>query len=429
MELNNNDKCTKCPISELRNCVLNGVGNPQSKIVFVFDGPSREDDLDKKPFSGPSARKLDSMLARFNIHRSQVFFTYATRCRANLRTVEGFRPAHFDEIQACGEYLEKEINQIKPHIIVPMGTEAVSAVFNIKKPKVGELRGIEAWSDRFNCKILPTYSPNAILRNPSLEEVMVQDLRRAIESSAYPQLSSIEKGNYITIETIEQFDAFYERIMEQKEVAVDLETTGFDWQNDKIICCSFSWATNTGVLLPITKWVGVEHEKIVIKEKKVKRKGVITVQQIQEIEKTLEDNYHPWWGDQQEYVLSKFKTIMESDIKWVGQNLKFDYKFFLQMGWNMKPAAYDTLLMHYLLRETSKGEHNLEDMSLQYLGKGQHKKELDDWFKANKMGDDDKKNYARVPTDLLFSYGAADADVTLQLKEIFYYLVLRKKTC
>ena len=419
MEPNNNEKCGKCPLSELRNCVLNGVGNPQSKIVFVLDGPSREDDLDKKPFSGPSARKLDSILARFNIHRSQVYFTYATRCRANLRTVEGYRAAHFDEIQACAEYLEKEINQIKPHIIVPMGTEAVSAVFNLKKPKVGELRGIEAWSDRFNCKVLPSYSPNAIIRNPNLEEVMIQDLRRAIESSAYPQLSSVEKGNYIVLDSVEKVDAFFERVMEQQEVAVDLETTGFDWQTDKVICCSFSWATNTGVLLPITKWVGVEHEKIVTKEKKVKRKGVVTIQQIQEIEKTLEDTYHPWWGDQQEYVLSKFKAIMESDIKFVAQNGKFDWKFLMQMGFDMKPLAYDTLLMHYLLRETSKGEHNLEDMSLQYLGKGQHKKELDDWFKNNKMGDDEKKNYARVPTDLLFSYGAADADVTLQLKKIF----------
>jgi len=414
-----NNSCTKCPLSELRTCVLNGVGNLQTKIVFVMDAPSREDDLDKRPFSGPSSRKLDSILSKFNIHRSQVYFTYATRCRANLRTEEGFRPPNFEEIQACAEYLDKEIQEIKPHIIVPMGTEAVSAVFNIKKPKVGELRGIEAWSDRFNCKILPTYSTGAVLRNPNLEEVMVQDIRRAIESSKYPQLSQIEKGKYLVIDSIETFDAFFDRVMEQEEVSVDLETTGFDWQNDKIICCSFSWAANTGVLLPITKWVGVEHEKLVTKDKKVKRKGVVTIQQIQEVEKTLEDTYQPWWGDKQEYVMNKFKAIMESDIKFIAQNGKFDWKFLLQMGWKLKPLAFDTLLLHYLLRETSKGEHNLEDMSLQYLGKGQHKKELDDWFKANKMGDDDKKNYARVPTDLLFSYGAADADVTLQLKNIF----------
>jgi DNA polymerase-1 len=395
------------------------MGDETSKIVFVMNSPSFEDDQNQKSFSGPSARKLHSLLARLGLHHSQVYFTYATRCRANLRTVEGFRPAHYDEIEACAEYLDKEIASIKPHIIVPMGTEAMSAVFKIKKPKVTEHRGIEVWSDRFGCKVLPTYDMGAVLRNPSLEEVVTQDLRRAIESSKYPQLTATEKGKYLVIDSIETFDAFFERVMEQEEVAIDLETTGFDWQENKIICCSFSWAANTGVLLPITRWIGVEHENIVIKEKKVTRKGVTTMKPIEVIEKTLEDTYHPWWEDKQEYIMDKFRQIMESNIKFIAQNGKFDWKFLMQLGWNLKPLAYDTLLMHYLLRETSKGEHNLEDMSLQYLGKGQHKKELDEWFKANKMGKSDEKNYARVPTDLLFSYGAADADVTLQLKKIF----------
>ena len=414
-----NKACIKCPLNELRTCVLNGIGNEQSKLMFVLDAPSKEDDMYKESFRGPASRKLDALLARFGIHRSQVYFTYATRCRANLRTMEGVRPAHFEEIQACSEYLIKEIETVKPYVIVAMGTEAISAVLDLKKPKVGELRGIETWSDRFNCKVFPTLSTGAILRNPNQEEVLVQDLRRAIESSKYQPMTVAEKGNYIVIDSIEKLDAFYDRVMEQEEVAVDLETTGFDWQTDKIICCSFSWAANTGVLLPITKWIGVPHEKTVVKDKKVTRKGITTIKQVESIEKTLEDTYHPWWGDQQEYVMAKFRAIMESNIKFIAQNGKFDWKFLLQMGWNLKPLAYDTLLLHYLLRETSKGEHNLEDMSLQYLGKGQHKKELDDWFNANGMRDDDDKNYARVPTDLLFSYGAADADVTLQLKNIF----------
>ena len=418
MDLNNRN-CVDCPLSELRNRVLNGVGNPQSKIVFVLDSPSKEDDASGNAFTGIASNKLDEMLARFNIHRSQVYLIYATRCRANLRTLEGVRPAHYDEIKACSKYLIQEIEAIKPNIIVPMGTEAMMAVFDAKKPKVGELRGVETWSDTFHCKVLPTYSVGAILRNPNLEEVMFQDLRRAIESSRSLELTAITKGNYLIIDSIETFDAFFERIMEQKEAAVDLETTGFDWQTNKIICCSFSWAANTGVLLPITKWIGVENERIVTKEKKTTRKGVTTIKKIEEIEKVIENTYHPWWGDKQEYIMSKFRQIMESDIQFIAQNGKFDWKFLMQMGWNLKPLAFDTLLMHYLLRETSKGEHNLEDMSLQYLGKGQHKKELDDWFNANGMKDDSDKNYARVPPELLFKYGATDADVTFQLKQIF----------
>ena len=416
-----NKDCQKCPLFELRNCQpLNGQGNLQSKIVFIFDAPSAEDDSTGKSFSGPAARKLDSILSSFGIHRSQVYYTYATRCRANLRTEAGFRSAHYEEILKCNEYLIKELEEIKPWMIVPMGAEAISAVLNLKKVTVKNHRGVEVWNDKFNCKVLPTLSVGLVLRNPNQEEVLSQDIRRAIESSKVPEMTQANKGNYIVIDTLEKLESFFERIMEQEEVAVDLETTGFDWQKDKIICCSFSWKVGTGVLLPVTKWVGIPHEKIVLKDKKVRRKGKEEIKQVEVVEKWMEDTYQPWWGEHQQYVMMKFRQIMESNIKFIAQNGKFDWKFLLQMGWNVKPLAYDTLLMHYLLRETDKGGHNLEDMSLQYLGRGQHKKELDDWFKANKMDDDGKKNYARVPTDLLFSYGAADADVTLELKQVFY---------
>jgi len=415
-----NQDCKNCPLAELRNCPpLSGQGNLSSKVIFIFDAPSAEDDATGKPFSGPAARKLDSVLAQFGIHRSQVYYTYATRCRANLRTAEGVRPAHFEEIQSCSPYLEQEINEIHPNIIVPMGAEAISSVLNIKKVKVGEVRGIEQYSERFKCKVLPTLSIGSVLRNPSQEEVIAQDIRRAIESSKVPEMTQANKGNYIVIDTLEKLESFFERIMEQEEVAVDLETTGFDWQKDKIICSSFSWKVGTGVLLPVTKWVGIPHEKIVLKDKKVRRKGKEEIKQVEVVEKWMEDTYAPWWGEHQQYVMMKFRQIMESDIKFIAQNGKFDWKFLLQMGWKVKPLAYDTLLMHYLLRETDKGGHNLEDMSLQYLGRGQHKKELDDWFKANKMGDDEKRNYARVPETLLYSYGACDADVTLELKQVF----------
>ena len=292
-----NKDCKNCNLNELRNCQpLNGVGNLQSKIIFVFDAPSAEDDVTGKPFSGPAARKLDSILSKFGIHSSQVYRTFATRCRGNLRTAEGVRSAHWEEILACSEYLKSEIEQIKPNIIVPMGLEAISAVLDLKKPKVGELRGIEQWSNKFNCKVLPTLNVGAILRNPNQEEVLVQDIRRAIESAKVPEMTQANKGNYIVIDTLEKLESFFERIMEQEEVAVDLETTGFDWQKDKIICASFSWRVGTGVLLPVTKWVGIEHEKIVLKDKKVTKKGISSIKQVEVIEKTLEDTYAPLVG-------------------------------------------------------------------------------------------------------------------------------------
>lgn len=415
--------CTKCSLSELRTCTLNGIGNMQSKIVFVMDAPSREDDTNGVAFSGPVAKKLDSILAKFGLHRSQVFITYATRCRANLKTAEGVRSPNWEEIQICREYLDKEILIINPYVIIPMGSEAISSVLEIKKPTVKDLRGTERWSNKYNCKVLPTYDLGIVLRSPDKEEILIQDINRAIQSSKYPEMTIHPEGNYVTIETVEQFDVFFERLMEQKEVAWDIETSGFNWQKDKLMCISFSWQKNTAVVLPITKYVPLEKDKIEIKEKKVRRKGIAEIKQVEVVTKYTEDSYQDWWGKHQDYVMNKVRIFMESDIDFILQNGKFDYKFFLQKGWNLKPAKYDPMLMHYLLHETAKGQHGLKEMALHYTDKGEYDKELEDWFNANGMKSDESRNYARVPTDLLFKYAGADSDVTLQLRDIFLPLL------
>ena len=257
-----NKDCKNCPLSELRNCQpINGVGNLQSKIIFVFDAPSAEDDATGKPFSGLAARKLDSILAKFQIHSSQIYRTYATRCRANLRTEAGFRPAHWEEIQACSPYLEQEINEVHPNVIVSMGTEATSAILGIKRPKIGDLRGSEIFSEKYKVKVMPTLAMGSILRSPNNEETVVQDIKRALDSSKYPEMTKAVEVNNFVIDTIEKFDSFYSRIFEQTEVAWDLETSSFDWQTGHVTCISFSWKENTSVVLPLTKWIGVEKRK------------------------------------------------------------------------------------------------------------------------------------------------------------------------
>lgn len=419
-----NANCMKCPISELRPTqVVNGIGPLDAKIMIVGEAPGPEEDIKGMPFIGRAGKKLDGVLAQIGLHRSQVYITNAVRCFPRLRTEEGFRAPSFEETQICLSYLEQEIAIVKPNVIVPLGNVALQALLGIKKPKITESRGKEFWSDKFQCKIIPTFHPNAIIRNPDLEETIIQDFRRILESSAYPEMTKHTEGNYLTIETIEQFDAFYERLMEQKEVAWDIETSGFDWQKNKLMCVSFSWTKGTAVVLPITKWFGIEKEKIELKDKKVRRKGIVEIRQVKVVTKYTEDSYQDWWGDKQEYVMKKLRSFMESDIGFILQNGKFDYKFFLQMGWNLKPAIHDPMLMHYLLHETAKGQHGLKEMALQYTDKGDYDRELEEWFNSHGMKTDDSRNYARVPTELLFKYAGADADVTLQLKDIFLPLI------
>lgn len=422
-----NKDCKKCPLNEIRPTqVVNGIGPLNARVMIVGEAPGPDEDRTGIPFVGKAGRKLDSLLARISVHRSQVRLTNVARCFPALKTAEGFRPPSWDETNTCLPYLEQEIALIKPTVIIALGNPALKALLGNKKATISNYRGTEVWSEKYNCKIMPTMHPSAVLRNPDLEETVMQDLKRAFESSAYPEMTKIPEGNYITIDNIEKFDAFYKRIMEVPEYAFDLETSGLNWQKDEILCVSFSWKEGTAVVLPIRKYVPVEHERIVQKEKKVKRKGVVSVTMIEEIEKWVEDTYTPYWGDQQQYVMMNLMAIICSNIPRIAQNGKFDDKFFLQMGWNIQPLAYDTLLMHYLLNESGKGTHNLEDMSLQYTTLGNYKRESEDWFE-NQNIPLKKRNFAQLPLDILYRRNAKDADATLRLKNTFLAMLAEEE--
>src|SRR5579863_7025276 len=104
--MQDNDKCNflnldckLCPISELRNHVINGIGPLDSKILFLCDFPSQEEDSTGIPLKGASSQKLCSILSRFGLHISQVRVSYGVRCRPNLRTPDGYRQPHPEEIE------------------------------------------------------------------------------------------------------------------------------------------------------------------------------------------------------------------------------------------------------------------------------------------------------------------------------------------
>src|ERR1700679_922288 len=94
-----NHDCKACPLSEIRPTqVVNGVGPLDARIMFVGDAPGSEEDRLGLPFVGRAGRKLNGLLARVDLHKSQVFMTHATRCFPSLRTEEGFRAPSWEEM-------------------------------------------------------------------------------------------------------------------------------------------------------------------------------------------------------------------------------------------------------------------------------------------------------------------------------------------
>jgi uracil-DNA glycosylase family 4 len=421
----NNANCEKCGLCKFRKGVINGVGNLQAKIFLLGEAPGFEENEQLTPFVGKAGQYLNKMLAQAGINRDEIFISNSIRCfpKNEDRTVmASFRAPTFEEIEACRPYLKAEIETIKPNVIVPVGSVALSAILGSKSAaastKITKVRGTEFWNDEFRTKIMPTFHPSAVMRDPSKEATVVQDFIRIKQSSEYKELSKGDEGNYIILDTLEKVEAFFERMKDIPNFVFDLETNSLDWQIGEILAIAFSWKEKTACVLPITKYVGIPYQEIEIKKRKSKKKvdGKI---QIVETEKQVEvqkirDTYHPAWDDKQEYVLGKLKELMESDKGKIAQNVKFDTKWFMQKGWKVNNIIFDTMLAAHLLNENNKGGLDLISLSLLYTNMGAYDRELEEWFKAHRVAAE-KRNYAHVPEEMLYKYAAADADCTYRL--------------
>lgn len=125
--------CTKCQLSKTRNNVVFGEGNPESPLMIIGEGPGMHEDLTGRPFVGRAGALLDECLAACKISRQHVFIANVVKCRACIieNARKRNRPPENLEIETCTPWLEKQIEIIKPLVILSVG--APSAKFVIKK--------------------------------------------------------------------------------------------------------------------------------------------------------------------------------------------------------------------------------------------------------------------------------------------------------
>ncbi len=109
--------CERCPaLVESRSQIVNGVGPEDADILFVGEGPGEREDAEGEPFVGPSGRVLDEALRESGLERADVRITNGIRCRP-----PGNRDPHADELENCREYLEAEIAEVAPAVVVTLG--------------------------------------------------------------------------------------------------------------------------------------------------------------------------------------------------------------------------------------------------------------------------------------------------------------------
>lgn len=162
--------CTRCRLSEGRNKLVFGAGNPGSGILFVGEGPGATEDQQGLPFVGRAGELLDRILEAIGLDRKSVYIANVVKCRP-----PGNRVPAPDEVDACLPVLLRQIGIMKPGVIVALGASAASALLASRKG-IGALRG-EMHLFR-GTPVMVTYHPAALLRSPALKRPVWEDMKK-----------------------------------------------------------------------------------------------------------------------------------------------------------------------------------------------------------------------------------------------------------
>jgi DNA polymerase len=165
--------CTECKLSEGRKNVVFGEGNADADLMFIGEGPGREEDVQARPFVGDAGKLLTNLIVKLGLNREEVYIANIVKCRPpNNRNPEK------DEVASCMPFLEKQIEKIKPKVIVCLGKVSAQALLNSKVP-ISRMRG-----DFFkynNIPVMPTFHPAYLLRNPKDKWLTWDDMKKVLE--------------------------------------------------------------------------------------------------------------------------------------------------------------------------------------------------------------------------------------------------------
>jgi DNA polymerase len=164
------ETCKKCDLWKFRKNAVAGEGPINAKIFFLGQAPGRTEDLTGRPFVGPAGKFLDKLLEIAGIKREKVFITGSVKCFPPKN-----RKPTVEEIEACKPYLLKQIETIKPKLIVLLGEVALYTLLGMKE-RVTNLHGKILKKDKFVCFI--TFHPAAGMRFPKIRKMMIRDFKK-----------------------------------------------------------------------------------------------------------------------------------------------------------------------------------------------------------------------------------------------------------
>jgi uracil-DNA glycosylase len=166
--------CRRCKLHSGRTHVVFGIGNPNAKLMFVGEGPGRDEDLNGEPFVGRAGQLLTDIITKgMGLSREDVYIANVVKCRPPQS-----RNPEPDEVASCEPFLKKQIELIRPEIIVALGKFAVQTLLQSKVP-ITRLRG--NWHTYMGIKLMPTFHPAYLLRNPGDKKLVWEDIKKVIK--------------------------------------------------------------------------------------------------------------------------------------------------------------------------------------------------------------------------------------------------------
>lgn len=180
--------CTRCRLCEGRTTVVWGVGDTHADLMFVGEGPGRDEDLQGEPFVGRAGQLLTRLIEGIGLRREDVYIANVVKCRP-----PGNRDPLPDEIEACRPFLEGQLAHVRPQVVVTLGNFATKQLLGTKEG-ITKLRGREFTFRGGEAVLIPTFHPAAVLRGrgEALAQMRADFVlaKRALERAEVPTRST-----------------------------------------------------------------------------------------------------------------------------------------------------------------------------------------------------------------------------------------------
>ena len=159
--------CTRCALAETRTNLVFGVGNPHAKIMFIGEGPGKNEDLQGEPFVGAAGQLLNEMLARIGVAHEDIYIANILKCRP-----PGNRDPKTEEIEACTPWLREQVKSVHPTVLVTLGNFATKFILQTDTG-ITRLRGQVHVTGPF--RVIPTFHPAAAIYDRTKVSALEED--------------------------------------------------------------------------------------------------------------------------------------------------------------------------------------------------------------------------------------------------------------